>query len=255
MLGSSMSYMTFEADDNIELEGNVDLNLLNIYGMFGITENINAFISIPFKRWNQYNVEESPDSDHKNQIKKGLGDISVNLRWIVKNNVMGPGQKLFINGKITLPTGQEITEDDKSLRLGTGQYSGSLGVEWWWRSKFPWVFGVSGTASAPITESDTGYKPGKTINFQVQTLKQMAVYGKIYPYFKLSFINSTPETGIGMIENNSAKKQLNGTVGLEYKWTNTRSISLMYDQPFNHDLEGSQLIGKTVSLNIREILN
>lgn len=83
----------------------------------------------------------------------------------------------------------------------------------------------------------------------------MAVYGKIYPYFKLSFINSTPETGIGMIENNSAKKQLNGTVGLEYKWTNTRSISLMYDQPFNHDLEGSQLIGKTVSLSIREILN
>ena len=52
MLGSSWSYMTFEPDDNMEIEGNVDLHLLNIYGMFGITESLNAFVSIPFKRWN-----------------------------------------------------------------------------------------------------------------------------------------------------------------------------------------------------------
>jgi hypothetical protein len=64
--------------------------------MFGITESLNAFVSIPFKRWNQFNVEESTESDHENKVKKGLGDISINLRWIVKNNVIGPGQKLFI---------------------------------------------------------------------------------------------------------------------------------------------------------------
>jgi len=58
-----------------------------------------------------------------------------------------------------------------------------------------------------------------------------------------------------MIENNSAKKQLNGAIGLEYKWTNTRSISLSYEQPFNHELEGEQLIGKTFSFSIREIIN
>ena len=253
MLGSSWSYMTFESDEELSLEGDVDLHLLNIFGMFGITENINAFVSIPFKRWNQFNVEEG--SDHENVIKEGIGDITLSLRWILQNKVIGAGHRLFVNGKVFIPTGEKITEDDKSLRLGTGQYSGAIGFEWWWRTKFPWVLGTSGSATFPITESDVGYKPGNSYNLQIQTLRQIPIYDNIYPYLKLSFVNSNPEAGIGMIENNSAKKQLNGAIGLEYKWTNTRSISLSYEQPFNHELEGEQLIGKTFSFSIREIIN
>jgi len=107
---------------------------------------------LPYKNWKQYD-EEHDDAHHRNESQIGIGDLTLGLRNIVLNESFGTGHRLFIDCSVTLPTGKDYSINPfganadsinhTHFALGTGQISYTLGAEWWVRSEFPFIMGVS----------------------------------------------------------------------------------------------------------------
>ncbi|MBL7014452.1 MAG: hypothetical protein ISR83_08525 [Candidatus Marinimicrobia bacterium] len=266
MAGMALSFNNYhpihdEIDETSDTHsGEIDVFMTNIYGLYGLTDALNLSVRIPYKYWQQFNVEHE-DTHHRNEIQSGLGDLTLGLRGIILNESFGPGQRLFIDVAISLPTGKdylinpfgEATDsvNHTHFALGTGQFSASLGVEWWKRSEFPFILGLSAKFKNQLTESKIGFKPGIVAKLSLHAIKQSPLMNSVFPYLKIDFRREWPDKWVGLTAPNSGAIFIDLSGQLIYEMTESHSMVFSLGYPLIKVLEGSQLSGVNYALSYR----
>ncbi len=266
MAGTAVSFNNFTPihDDNDGSEenhtGEIDILLTNFYGLYGLTNTINLSINFPYKYWKQFAVEHA-DAHHRNEVQYGLGDLTLGLRGIVINEYFGPGQRLFIDGAITLPTGKDYKVnpfgeeadniDHLHFALGTGQISYSIGVEWWLRSEFPFIIGVSTKFKHALTESKVGFKPGSVVRLTLHAIQQTPIIKSVFPYLKMEFRREWPDKWERKIAPNSGAIFFDLSGQLIYEVNEHSSFVFTIGYPLWQVFEGSQLSSVNFALSYR----
>ncbi|MFQ6677985.1 MAG: hypothetical protein ACE5D0_06645 [Fidelibacterota bacterium] len=266
MTGTAVSFTNFspihDINDGSEEGhvGEIDLLVTNFYGLYGLTNNLNLSISFPYKYWRQFEVEHE-DAHHRNDKQKGIGDMTLGLRKIVINESFGPGQRLFFDGSLTLPTGKHYelnpfgTDADSvnhsHFALGTGQVSYSLGSEWWRRSEFPFIIGVSSIFKQAVTESNVGFKPGSTVSLTFHAIRQASIIKSVFPYMQLKYRREWPDEWEGKAAPNSGAAFLDFSGQLIYEVSEQSSLVFTIGFPLWQAVEGSQLTGVNYALSFR----
>ena len=255
MAGLAVSFNNFrpihyDNDESMDNhEGEIDVLMTNVYGLYGLTDALNLTVRFPYKYWKQYDVEHE-DAHHRNQDQTGLGDLTLGLRRIVLNENFGPGQRLFIDGAVTLPTGKDYSInpfgntadsiDHTHFALGTGQVSYTLGAEWWVRSEFPFIMGISSKFKSPLTESNAGFSPGTVAGLTFHAIKQS-------PQFRREW----PDKWAGAIAPNSGAIFIDMVGQLIYEVNEHSSLVFTIGYPLWQVLEGSQLSSINYALSYR----
>ncbi len=240
--------------------GQIRVSVLNLFGLYGITNRLNLTVSLPYKSWQQFAVEHQ-DTHHRNEAKTGFGDISLGLRGIVKNEFFGPGQRIFVDGILILPSGPDYAInpfgpeaddiDHTHFALGTGQVSLVGGVEWWQRSEFPIVMGVSSRYKQALSESKVGFLPGSVWRLTFHGIRQTPVLPSLFPYLKMEFRREWPDKWSGASAPNSGALFFDITGLLIYERSENTSLVFSIGYPAWQKLEGSQLAGVTYALSYR----
>ncbi|MEE9189151.1 MAG: hypothetical protein V3U16_00080 [Candidatus Neomarinimicrobiota bacterium] len=230
--------------------GKINILTTNFFGLYGLTNKLNLTLSFPYIYWKQYDVEPI-DTHHRNENLNGLGDLTLGLKAIFVNEYFGPGQRLFVEGGLTLPTGKDYEQnpfgneadivDHRHFALGTGQISTFLGAEWWWRSEFPFIIGVSSRLKQALTKSELGFKPGTTVYQTFHAIQQTPIIKTVFPYLKLELRREWPDKWAGKIAPNSGAIFFNAAGQLIYEISESSSLVLTLDYPLWQDLVGSQL--------------
>ncbi|HDP99094.1 MAG TPA: hypothetical protein ENN22_07925 [bacterium] len=159
MIGGEYSFGYLKPDNSTEEvhkdedsfhEGNINIHTFNAYALFGLSHKLNLLMRFPLIIWHQ-NAEHE-DIHHRTETIKGMSDISLGLRWLIRNEVFGPGQRLFAGVNLSFPTAKSynmnpFSERADSVRhshfaLGDGHFSLDSKIEWWYRSEFPFVVGT-----------------------------------------------------------------------------------------------------------------
>ncbi|MCH7613172.1 MAG: hypothetical protein IIB45_07420 [Candidatus Marinimicrobia bacterium] len=263
-MAGSINNFTPVHDDNDGSEashaGEIDVFMTNFYGLYGITNTLNLSMNFQYKYWKQFDVEHE-DAHHRNEIQSGLGDLTLGLRGIVINENFGPGQRLFIDGAITFPTGKDYkfnpfgdeadSIDHIHFALGTGQISYSLGIEWWRRSEFPYIIGVSSKFKQALTESKEGFKPGSVVSLTLHAIQQTPIIKSVFPYLQMEFRREWPDKWNGEIAPNSGAIFIDISGQLIYEISERSSVVLSIGYPFWQVLEGSQLSSVNYALSYR----
>ncbi len=266
MAGMAVSFNNFSPvhDDNNGSEeshvGEINVLMTNFYGLYGLTNKLNLSMSFPYKYWKQFEVEHE-DSHHRNEIQSGFGDLTLGLRGIVINENFGPGQRLFIDGAITIPTGKDYelnpfgieadSIDHIHFALGTGQVSYSLSAEWWRRSEFPFIIGVSSKFKQALTESKVGFKPGSVASFTLHAIQQTPIINSVFPYFQMEFRREWPDKWDGEIAPNSGAIFFDVSGQLIYEVNEHSSLVFTIGYPLWQVFEGSQLSSVNYALSYR----
>ncbi|HIA90760.1 MAG TPA: hypothetical protein EYO13_00595 [Candidatus Marinimicrobia bacterium] len=266
MAGLAVSFNNFrpihyDNDESMDNhEGEIDVLMTNVYGLYGLTDALNLTVRFPYKYWKQYDVEHE-DAHHRNQDQTGLGDLTLGLRRIVLNENFGPGQRLFIDGAVTLPTGKDYSInpfgntadsiDHTHFALGTGQVSYTLGAEWWVRSEFPFIMGISSKFKSPLTESNAGFSPGTVAGLTFHAIKQSPLIKSIFPYLKIQFRREWPDKWAGAIAPNSGAIFIDMVGQLIYEVNEHSSLVFTIGYPLWQVLEGSQLSSINYALSYR----
>ncbi len=263
MAGLSFSFNNFRPIHGGSEEshvGEVNVLMTNVYGLYGIRNTLNLTLGLPYKYWEQYDVEHE-DTHHRNEVKIGIGDLTLGLRGIVINENFGPGQRLFIDGSVTLPTGNDYSLNPfgsladsinhTHFALGTGQISYSLGTEWWRRSEFPFILGVSTKFKQPLTESNAGFSPGTVVSLTFHAIKQSPLIKSVFPYLKIEFRREWPDKWDGEIAPNSGAKFVDVSGQLIYEVNENHSMVFSIGYPLWQVVEGSQLSSTNYALSYR----
>lgn len=248
-------------DDSSEIHsGEINVFITNVYGLYGISNTLNLTLHLPYKYWKQFDVEHE-DSHHRNESQTGIGDLTLGIRKIVLNENYGPGQRFFIDGSITLPTGKDYLINPFGVEadsinhnhfvLGTGQVSYSIGAEWWVRSEFPYIMGISTKFNTPLTESNIGFTPGSVTSVTFHTIQQSPLMKSVFPYLKIEFRREWPDKWVGEIAPNSGASfvDLFGQLIVEVNEKNSIVFSIGY--PLWQVVEGSQLSSINYALSYR----
>ncbi|MFQ6605257.1 MAG: hypothetical protein ACE5D8_06850 [Fidelibacterota bacterium] len=263
MAGTAFTYTSFTPVHNdVELDhaGKINVATANVFGLYGLSNKTNITFSLPFKHWRQSEVEHE-DSHHRNEAQSGPGDISLGLRRIIKNQFFGPGQRFFIDGAIVLPTGKDYainpfgpeadTVEHSHFASGTGQISFSGGMEWWRRSEFPLVLGITSRFTLPLTESRAGFTPGFVFRTTLHAIKQTPLFPSVFPYVTLELRREWPDQWEGATAPNSGAVFLDVTGQLIYERDENSSLVVAVGYPLWQVLEGSQLSGIHFALSLR----
>ncbi|MDW7681566.1 MAG: hypothetical protein SCK70_13455, partial [bacterium] len=89
-------------DEDALHEGNINIHTFSAYALFGFSNKLNLLMRFPFIAWRQ--KAEHADVHHRTETIKGMSDISLGLRWLIRNEAFGPGQRLFAGVNLSLPT-------------------------------------------------------------------------------------------------------------------------------------------------------
>ncbi|MCF6238561.1 MAG: hypothetical protein L3J79_07080 [Candidatus Marinimicrobia bacterium] len=248
------------AEADADHVGRVDITATNLFGLYGISNRINLTWSLPYKYWKQYEVEHE-DTHHRNEKIQGLGDLEIGIRGIVKNAPFGPGQRIFIDASLSLPTADSyqlnpFSEDADEVEhshfaLGAGQYALSLGAEWWHRSEFPIVFGLAGRVRESLNESSVGFKSGRNVNLALHSIWQKPIFQNLFPYLKLNLQHEVPDLWEGLEAPNSGGSSLGATGQLIWEVNDQVSLITGVGAPVWQDFQGSQLSGVNYFMSFR----
>jgi len=266
MAGTAVSFNNFTPvhDDNDGLEeshiGEINILLTNFYGLYGLTNKLNLTMNLPYKFWKQFDVKHK-DTHHRNEVQYGVGDLTIGLRGIVKNENFGPGQRLFIDGSVTFPTGNDYelnpfgveadSIDHLHFALGTGQVSYSLSSEWWWRSEFPYIIGLSTKYKQAITESKVGYRPGQVASLTLHTIRQAPIIQSVFPYLQMELRREWPDKWEEETAPNSGRRSVDVSGQLIYEVSEQSSLVFTIGFPLWQDFEGSQLSSINYAVSYR----
>ena len=240
--------------------GRVDIAGSSLFGLYGISSRLNLTWRLPYKYWKQYEVEHE-DTHHRNETISGWGDLEIGIRGIVKNASFGPGRRIFIDGSLSLSTGDTyqlnpFSEDADEVEhshfaLGTGQYALSLGAEWWLRSEFPIVFGVVGRVKQALSESAAGFRPGRNIDLALHAIWQKPLVADLFPYLKLDLRHEESDLWDGQDAPNSGGNFLGATGQLIWEVNDQVSLITGLGIPVWQDFQGSQLSGVNYFMSFR----
>jgi hypothetical protein len=249
-------------DVEAEHAGRVTVYTANVYGLYGLSHRFNLLVKVPWVSWNQ--VADEPDAHHRTQSIVGVRDVTAGLRWIVRNQVLGPGQRLFFGWNVTWPTARSYATNPFSaaadtvshthFALGSGQVISDVNGEWWYRSEFPYVIGVTGTVSFSWGASPVGYRSGTRSVLVLHGIRQAAVFPHTFLYLRFTLRREQPDVWEGVRAPNSGGSYLDGMVGLNFEITEEISGVLSLEYPLWRDVAGAQLEPRTLAFSIRRVL-
>ena len=241
--------------------GSVRIQSLNPFLIYGLSDRFNLLVRIPFLLWQQ--TAEEPDNHHRTESIAGLADLSVGARWLIANQSFGPGHRLFLGYNLTLPTAKSYEtnpfseeanlEEHRHFALGSGVASSTFSFEWWHRSEFPWVLGISGQYFFPWSESRTGFRPGRKTVVNIHGIRQTRLFKGAHPYLRIGIRSERPDHWENQRAANSGGITLDGMIGINLEITERMAAVISLNLPVWRQLEGNQLDPFTVSLSFRRL--
>lgn len=243
--------------------GSIDISTLNLFAGYGISNLINLYINLPLKRISQNPDEEN--NHHRTEKLTGIGDTRFSLKWIIRNQYIGPGWRLFIGSDVNLLTGEQyelnpFADNADSVKhrhfaLGTGASSAEVSLEAWYRSEFPFILGVTIKQGIYSSVSEVGYDPGLRTNISLHAIRQRGFLRKAYPYFKLSLRMQGRDEWSGVTAPNSGGSFIDGMFGLNLELGNNVSGVLNFDFPVWESAVDEQLDAFRIALSLRKFFN
>lgn len=241
--------------------GTIDVQMLSAYALYGLSETVDILMKVPFVSWHMDADEE--DNHHRTETIQGFGDIDLGVRWAILNQKFGPGHRLFVGMNISLPTAGDYDINPFSsmadsvkhthFALGGGHYSSSLNVEWWYRSEFPLIIGISSNYAFPLNTSTIGFKSSKKLSLHLQAIMQQPLFAHAFPYFKIKIRKEFSDYWEGKNVPNSGGIFIDATVALSWEISESVSLIPSVDFPLWQAVQGSQLTGYAAAISLRRI--
>ena len=153
--------------------------------VYGISEkynlSLNSTLGIRSMDWKEPDVSihhrtESSSSDFHNANGGILGDSKIMIRYLVKNQGMGSGFRIYTGGGITIPSNNQLTSDPYFLNndevkehrhfsLSNGTYNYNLETQVYYKKPTnPTFLGGFINLEKPFAESKYGYLPPANLN-------------------------------------------------------------------------------------------
>ena len=171
--------------------GSLNTFILRPSVVYGISNKYNLTLSstlgIRSMNWNQSNVSihhrtESSSSDFHNANGGILGDSKVMIRYLIKNQGMGTGFRIYSGGGITIPSNNQLTSDPYFLNndevkehrhfsLSNGTYNYNIETQIYYkRLSNPTFLGGFIILERPFSESKYGYLPPVNLNIALSMI-------------------------------------------------------------------------------------
>ena len=171
--------------------GSLNTFILRPSVVYGISNKYNLTLSstlgIRSMNWNQSNVSihhrtESSSSDFHNANGGILGDSKVMIRYLIKNQGVGTGFRIYSGGGITIPSNNQLTSDPYFLNndevkehrhfsLSNGTYNYNIETQIYYkRLTNPTFLGGFIILERPFSESKYGYLPPVNLNIALSMI-------------------------------------------------------------------------------------
>lgn len=206
------------------------------------------------------------DIHHRTESLSGIGDTRISLKWILRNQHIGPGWRLFFGTDYVLPTGNFIEHDPFILTTivptdhrhfapGNGSKLADVSFEVWNRSEFPFVMGA--TIRQGIYSSTTKYrfKSGLKSKITIHAIMQRAIFRNVFPYLKLTTRNNNNDEWDEKAAPNSGGTFVDGMLGFNLEISDEVSGVINFDFPIWKSVTGDQLDSFRFVFSFRRIIN
>ena len=171
--------------------GSLNTFILRPSVVYGISNKYNLTLSstlgIRSMNWNQSNVSihhrtESSSSDFHNANGGILGDSKVMIRYLIKNQGVGTGFRIYSGGGITIPSNNQLTSDPYFLKndevkehrhfsLSNGTFNYNIETQIYYkRLTNPTFLGGFIILERPFSESKYGYLPPVNLNIALSMI-------------------------------------------------------------------------------------
>ena len=266
LLGAAYGYNQFSlAENDTEGDsqhfGSVVTQQMNLFGLVGINSRINLVASLPIVHWSQ--VAEIEDTHHRTETLAGFRDLKIGVRYIVSNLTFGPGDRIFLGLTAWLPTASSYSRnpfatdadsvDHSHFTFGAGTMQVAFTGEWWHRSEFPWVLGVTGLFSPRWLTSDIGFQPGPAAGLDLHAIGQSYRLWRGFPYVTLRFRWEGSDHWKSDPAPNSGGFILDGSAGLQFELLERLSAVARFHIPLLVAAKGSQQVPTGLDLSFRLI--
>jgi len=254
-----------KVNSSAELEhaGSLEISELNLFVGYGVSNILNLYVNLPIKRISQNPAEE--DEHHRTESISGIGDTRISLKWVVRNQRIGPGWRVFFGTDYVLPTGESnkhnpftrsiIPTDHRHFALGDGSKLADVSFEVWNRSEFPFVMGA--TIRQGIYSSTTKYRfrSGLKSNITIHAIWQHAIFSNVFPYLKLTTRNNNNDEWDGTAAPNSGGTFVDGTLGFNLEINDKVSGLINFEFPVWKSVTGDQLDSFRLVFSFRRTIN
>ena len=247
----------------LENSGSLDITQFNLFAGYGISSLINLYINIPIKR-----ISQNPaivNNHHRSESLTGIGDTRVSLKWVIRNQYLGPGWRLFLGSDLVIPTGDTFdgnpfselagSINHRHFALGNGTQQVDFSFEAWHRSEFPFVMGATIRHGIYSSTSDVGYNPGLNTKITIHAIRQRGIFKNVFPYLKLTTRFKRKDEWNEIIPPNSGGTFIDGMLGFNLEINEKVSGIINFDFPIWKSVTGEQLDSFRFVFSFRKILN
>ncbi|MCH8327539.1 MAG: hypothetical protein IID15_03330 [Candidatus Marinimicrobia bacterium] len=241
--------------------GSITTHRTNLFGLVGFNSRINLVASLPIVRWSQF--AEIENTHHRTETLTGFQDLQIGLRYIVSNLTFGPGDRIFLGLNASLPTAPSHTlnpfgasadsVDHSHFTLGSGTMQVTFTGQWWHRSEFPWVMGLTGLFSPQWLTSDIGFQPGYRAGLSLHAIGQAYRVWRGFPYLTLRLRWAGVDHWEGEAAPNSGGLFLTGSAGFEVELFERLSGVVRLHTPLLVAVNDNQLTSSGLELSFRYI--
>lgn len=230
---------------------------------YGISNILNLYVNLPIKRVSQNPVVE--DIHHRTESISGIGDTRISLKWILRNQRLGPGWRLFFGSDLVVPTGDsfdsnpfsEISDstNHRHFALGNGTQLADVSMEVWHRSEFPFILGATIRQALYSSTSDVGYNPGLNSKMTIHAIRQRTIFKNVFPYLRLTTQFKRKDEWNGKAAPNSGGTFVDGMLGFNLEISDKVSGVINFDFPIWKSVTGNQLDSFRFVFSFRRIIN
>ncbi len=221
------------------------------------------YANLPVKRISQNPTIEN--KHHRSESLTGIGDIRISLKWVIRNQYLGPGWRLFFGLGLIVPTGNSFNDnpfsdsadskDHRHFALGNGTQQADISLEAWHRSEFPFILGATIRHGIYSSTSNVSYKPGLSTKITIHAIKQRGIFKNAFPYFKLTTRFNRKDEWQKIIPPNSGGTFIDGMVGFNLEINERVSAVINFDFPIWKSVTGEQLDSFRFVFSFRRIIN